>query len=129
MTKQNISKSDQLALYAGQVSGAADYLRESVEVCAPLIDHLPYSRQDLREFEAVTARFSRLSDLLLQKVLRYIGVVEVNDPGTIIDIMNRAEKQGVALAKDLSDIRELRNEIAHEYATRDIHEITQDVLR
>jgi hypothetical protein len=129
MTKRNLSRSDQLSLYAEQLLGAADYLRESVEVCTPIIDSIPYSRQSLREFEAVTARYGRLSDFLLQKVLRYIGIVEVNDAGTIIDIMNRAEKQDIISAATLSEIRDLRNEIAHEYALRDIEGIARDVIR
>jgi hypothetical protein len=129
MTKRNISRAEQLALYCESLEGAADYLHESVEVCRPLLHGPPYSRQELREFEAVTARFARLSDLLLQKVLRYVGMIEANDAGTIIDIMNRAEKQSIAQAAVLSSIRDIRNEIAHEYATRDIDAITRDVLR
>jgi hypothetical protein len=129
MTRKNLSRAEQLALYCENLEGAADYLRESAEVCAPLLHGTPYSRLELREFEAVTARFARLSDLLLQKVLRYVGTIEANDAGSIIDIMNRAEKQNIARATVFSSIRDVRNEIAHEYATRDIDEIARDVLR
>ena len=130
MTKKNLSKAEQLRLYVEQLEGAAGYLRESFEICQPLLHGNPYASQELREFEAVTARFSRLSDLLLQKALRYIGTIEANDSGSIIDIINRAEKQGIAeKAQTLSEIRDLRNEIAHEYATRDIDALTRDVVR
>ncbi|MFI5201633.1 MAG: hypothetical protein ACHQNE_04555 [Candidatus Kapaibacterium sp.] len=130
MTRKNLSRSEQLALFAEQLRRAADYLRESYDICVKMVAQGSVSREALREFEALTARFARLSDLLLQKVLRYIGTVEANDAGTIIDIMNRAEKQAIAdSAGDLSDIRELRNEIAHEYATRDIEDVAADVLR
>ena len=130
MTNRNLTKAQQLQLYIEQLEGAAGYLRESFEICLPLLHGTPYRSQELREFEAVTARFSRLSDLLLQKALRYIGTIEANDSGSIIDIINRAEKQGIAdKAQTLSEIRDLRNEIAHEYATRDIDALTRDVVR
>ncbi|HET6402621.1 MAG TPA: hypothetical protein VFH95_14650 [Candidatus Kapabacteria bacterium] len=130
MTKKNLSRTEQLALFAEQLLRASDYLRECYDICGKIAIEGSFSRAELREFEALTARFARLADLLLQKVLRYIGTVEANDAGTIIDIMNRAEKQSIAeSAGDLSDIRELRNEIAHEYATRDIEAVAIDVLR
>ncbi len=130
MTKKNLSRSEQLALFAEQLRRASDYLQECYDICSDIAIEGTFSRAQLREFEALTARFARLSDLLLQKVLRYIGTVEANDAGTIIDIMNRAEKQAIAeSASDLSEIRELRNEIAQEYATRDIEEVAIDVLR
>ena len=129
MTKKNLSKAEQLALFIEQLVRASDYLRECCHICGEITHGHPFTSAELREFEALTARFARLADLLLQKVLRYIGTVEANDAGTIIDIMNRAEKQRIAdSAEDLSEIRELRNEIAHEYATRDIEDVGRDVL-
>ena len=130
MTQKNISKAEQLAVFIRQLERAAEYLEESFLICEPFVTSTTSSRSELREYEALTARFARLSDLLVQKVLRYIGTVESSEAGSIIDIMHRAEKQAIASsAAGLSEIRELRNEIAHEYATRDIEEVAADVVR
>jgi uncharacterized protein YutE (UPF0331/DUF86 family) len=52
------------------------------------------------------------------------------DPRSFIDRANLAEKFGIIdSSRNLQDIRELRNEIAHEYAMIDITEIFEEVLK
>jgi len=66
--------------------------------------------------EALTARFARLCDYLFSKVFRTIDQIELQDEGTAIDRLNRMEKRGIiASSHEWRSLRDLRNEIAHEY--------------
>jgi len=88
-----------------------------------------YTQEELVEFEALTGRFARLSDVLIQKIFRFIDEIELESEGTIRDRINRAEKKGIIKnAETLVEIRTLRNEIAHEYLPDAIKEIYTEVL-
>lgn len=66
--------------------------------------------------EALTSRFARLCDLLMQRVFRTIDQVELADEGTMLDRLARAEKRGIIdSANEWRELRELRNQIAHDY--------------
>jgi len=81
-------------------------------------------------FEALTARFSRLSDYLMQRLFRTLDVIELDDSGTLRDRINRAEKKGwVTSADDFIEIRTLRNIIAHEYGDEEVKIIYKKVLQ
>ena len=80
------------------------------------IDVLSRSDEGMIEIEALTARFARVVDLLVQQTLRTIDEIEGLDAALPLDRIQRAEKRGwVAAASDLSAARALRNRIAHEY--------------
>jgi len=71
----------------------------------------------LESAEAFTGRFARCVDLLVNKVLRSLDRVELNPEGTLLDIINRAEKRGlVSRAEELREMKDVRNMIAHDYA-------------
>ncbi len=71
----------------------------------------------LESVEAFSSRFARTVDLLVNKVLRSLDRAELLAPGTLIDVVNRAEKRGlVARAADLREMKDVRNIIAHDYA-------------
>lgn len=66
--------------------------------------------------EALTSRFARLCDLLVQRLFRTLDQVELADEGTILDRLARAEKRGIIeSSEEWRELRELRNEIAHDY--------------
>ena len=66
--------------------------------------------------EALTSRFARLSDLLVQRLFRTLDQVELADDGTILDRLARAEKRGIITSvEEWRELRELRNEIAQDY--------------
>jgi len=89
-----------------------------------------YSNEEFETYEAMTSRYARTTDMLVNKVLRSIDTVESQDIGTIIDIMNRAEKRGiVSSAELLHAIKDLRNNIAHEYKTEEITRFFADVQK
>lgn len=80
------------------------------------IDALSRSDEGMIEIEALTARFARVVDLLVQQTLRTIDELEGQEPALPLDRIQRAEKRGwVAAAADLAAARGLRSRIAHEY--------------
>ena len=71
----------------------------------------------LASVEAFTGRFARAVDLLVNKVLRSLDRVELKPEGTLLDVVNRAEKRGfVDQAGVLREMKDVRNIIAHDYA-------------
>jgi uncharacterized protein YutE (UPF0331/DUF86 family) len=56
-------------------------------------------------------------------------VVEFEDSGTMIDVINRAHKRGLFDSVDeIRTIKDLRNKIAHEYAKEDIESVFAQVI-
>ncbi len=108
---------------------AKDALQYSYEKCQRIKLHEGLSYEELESFEALTSRFARLSDIVIQKVLRLLDFIDLEDTGTVRDRINRAEKKGVILSADnLVEIRILRNEIAHEYRSETAYAIFEKVL-
>ncbi len=108
---------------------AAEALQHSYRKCAGRSMPSEENYDDYEPFETLAARFERLSDILTQKIFGLIDALEGEERGTFIDKINRAEKRGIVdSAQSLRDVRDLRNEIAHEYAARDILELFQHVI-
>ncbi|MBJ7396585.1 MAG: hypothetical protein JHC76_11120 [Akkermansiaceae bacterium] len=52
-----------------------------------------------------------------KRVLRAIDAYEMYEPGTLLDVANRAEKRGVIESVDwLRELKDTRNRISHDYA-------------
>jgi len=102
---------------------AAGQLKYSIERCRNLIGQESLPPEQLERLESLTSRFARLADLLVQRVFRLVDEIELTGGGSILDRIYRAEKRGWANAAELINIRELRNLIAHEYATEKMPEI------
>ena len=89
-----------------------------------------YDLEEQEVFEALTARFARASDILTQQVLKTVFALLQEHPGTKPDSANLAEKLGIIPEADiLLNIRELRNQIAHEYVRSHLNTLFMDVLR
>ena len=74
------------------------------------------SEEDLEKIEVLFSRFSRAVDMLINRILRGIDILELEDVGTKIDVVIRAEKRGfVESYETLIAMKDLRNELAHEY--------------
>jgi hypothetical protein len=66
--------------------------------------------------EALTARFARLNDFLVQRVFRTLDQIELLDEGTPLDRLQRAEaRRLIASVERWRELRLLRNAIAHDY--------------
>ena len=112
-----------------QLEDSASWLRRSLKRCQKARKS-DLSAADLDAFEALTSRYARLSDMILQKLFRGLDRLELEDSGTLLDALNRAEKRGlIDSAAAFREIRELRNEIAHEYAQEDLRELFESVLQ
>lgn len=112
-----------------ELEKAADILRYSYSKCIAIDLMDGIDQNTLESFEALTSRFARLSDMLIQKVLRTIDMIDLESSGTVRDRINRAEKKKVIDNADtLVEIRVLRNEIAHEYKSETVYVIFEKVL-
>nr|MDT0250460.1 hypothetical protein [Endozoicomonas sp.] len=112
-----------------QMHKAASGLEWSLQRCQSLtIDALDAEGEE--KFETLTARFARMSDILIQKIFRLVDELDLESPGTVRDRINRTEKKGlIDSARDFIVIRELRNAIAHEYEEEALANIHREVLR
>ena len=120
---------ENLKLLLADLKKAGDVLSYSFEKCKKIHMSEDLSYEELESYEALTSRFARLSDIVIQKVFRVFDILDLDDAGTVRDRINRAEKKGIIeSADDFVEIRILRNEIAHEYKTETIYSIFAKVL-
>jgi len=96
---------------------ASEQLVISLERCKLIdLNKNPLTIEEQEKLEALTGRFARLSDLILQKSLRLIEQIQLEDMGSILDRIYKAEKKGlIDNAEEFIEIRQLRNSIAHDY--------------
>ena len=79
--------------------------------------------------EALTSRFARLNDFLVQRIFRTLDQVELADEGTVLDRLQRAEARGlIDSAHRWREIRLLRNAIAHDYLIESADTVLADAL-
>ncbi len=112
-----------------ELEKAGDILEYSYKKCKAIGVKPGLDNDQLESFEALTSRFARLSDIIIQKILRYFDILDLEEKGTVRDRINRAEKrQVIESADDFIQIRILRNEIAHEYQSETIYMIFEKVV-
>ena len=98
--------------------------------CAAIGAKAGYDLEEQEVFEALTARFARTADILTQQTLKTVFALLQEEVRTKLDAANLAEKLGIVEdAGTLLNIRELRNQIAHEYVGTHLSELFMDVLR
>lgn len=113
-----------------QLKQAEKHLKISYQRCKKIGLNGPHNEDHLIEFEALTGRFSRLVDLLINKFFRALDAVELIDGGTLIDTINRAEKRElIDSALELRALKDLRNEIAHEYLAEKLTMLHEEVYQ
>lgn len=112
-----------------QLHNASRWLERSYSQCADFSLQGKLSEEQFDALENLSSRFARVTDILFNKTYRALDLVELMEPGTLIDTINRAVKRGliesIELARTLKDIR---NEIVHEYVVEDLQSLQQDVL-
>ena len=85
------------------------------------IEHNEYkemldSNKDLAYCDQVIYRFSKLQDTMEAKLFKSLLLYEgENIDKPFLDILNRLEKIGIIDVDEWFEIRDLRNEISHEY--------------
>ena len=111
------------------LADARDVLIYSFNKCSSIGIKDAYKPEELESFESFTGRFARLSDILIQKILRLVDELDLDSFGTVRDRINRAEKKELIGSSDVFiEIRMIRNDIAHEYLPEAIHDIFAKVL-
>lgn len=123
---------DKLALLHEEIAklhAAGEHLAWSMQRCQTLIQHSPWSAEDLERLESLASRFARFADLLTQRLMRLADDLELDAPGSLLDRIRRAEKRGwVNQDGRLVRIREIRNLIAHEYEDAELAELYRAIL-
>jgi hypothetical protein len=105
------------------------WLQRSYDICRAIGSKDAYSDDEFDAFETLTGRFARTCDMILQKGFRSIDRVELEDSGTLLDALNRAHKRGLIESIDeIRLVRELRNEIVHEYRRANLQKLFQSIL-
>lgn len=107
---------------------AVEILKYSLEKCRKVGIKTNYSLEELDAFENVTSRFARAADIYTQKIMKGIAIILREEAKTYLDRANLFEKLEIAGAENLKLMRDLRNEIAHEYKLKDITEMFQPVV-
>jgi len=108
---------------------SALWLRRSFAKCVRIGVKEHYTEDEFDDFENLASRYARMLDAILNKVFRSIDAVELEDGGTLLDAVNRAEKLGiVGSAEHVRDLKDLRNDIVHEYETDDLQSVFGQTL-
>jgi len=128
-----VTAATQLTLLAANLDGltrAAHSLERARSLCTEFVAVDRFSDTQLDRIEVFASRFGRTTDFLINKVLRSLDACEGYDAGTPLDLVHRAEKRGlVAHALELRAMKDLRNEIAHEYLADDLVPLLAELQR
>jgi len=105
------------------------WLKRSYNQCKNIGIKEEYTAVEYDSYENLTSRFARTTDLLVNKVMRSIDVAELLEPGSLIDTVNRAASRGIINSTEqIRYLKDLRNEIAHEYEPETLAELFTAVL-
>ncbi len=105
------------------------WLKRSYGRCKKIGIKEKYSDDEFDEFENLCSRYGRSIDIFINKVLRSIDLMELENIGTNIDVVNRAEKRCLIDSVDeIIEMKALRNEIVHEYVEKRLIEKFKKVL-
>lgn len=116
--------------HLSNLNRSLEALRYSYSKCEKIYEKEIYDNKEQESLEALTARFARSSDILTQKVLKTLFALIQEHPKTFLDAANLLEKiEVVDTVDDIINIRELRNQIAHEYVNEDLRALFTDVLK
>ena len=104
-------------------------LKLSVQKCQSIVTKQSYTFEELESFDSLTSKFNRTSDIFTQKVLRTVWILLHEPFAPFIDMMNNCEKMGIVGSADqMIEIRDLRNQIAHEYLPDAIRDLVPETL-
>jgi len=74
------------------------------------------SPESLEKLDAMTARFSRLQDLMGDRLFKSLTLLEAEPQRRFLDVLNLMEKRGIiASSQQWIELRNMRNEISHGY--------------
>ena len=104
-------------------------LQLSVEKCRKIGIKQEYSFEEQESFDSLTSKFGRTSDLFTQKVIRTTWLLMHESFVPFIDMMNICVKMEMLHSTDeMIGIRDMRNQIAHEYIPDALREMVPEVI-
>lgn len=104
-------------------------LNLSVEKALSIGEKVHYSFEEMETFDSLTSKFNRSTDIYTQKVLRTTWELLHESYTPFIDMMNNAEKMEILQSADtIIKIRDIRNQVAHEYIPEAIQELVPEVI-
>jgi len=109
---------------------STEWLKKSFEKAK----NIDLSKEDLTEeelevLETLANRFGRTIDILINKVLRGLDIIELEDIGRKLDIVIRAEKRGfIENYQNLIEMKDLRNEFFYESIQEKLREKFKEIL-
>jgi len=104
-------------------------LNLSVEKCKLIITKKEYTFEEMESLDSLSSKFGRTSDLYTQKVLRTIWMLLHEPFVPFIDLLNKAEKIHLIWSADqLIEIRDLRNQITHEYIPEALTDLIPEII-
>lgn len=104
-------------------------LLKSLDKCRHIGLKKAYSFEEFESFDSLTSKFARTADIFTQRVLTTLFKILREEAVTFVDKAHLAEKLSlVPSADELLAIRDLRNQIAHEYKTEEIEALFEDVF-
>ena len=106
-----------------------DHLERSYKTVLSFIDKDNLSDDEYMMLEALGARFSRTVDFFTKQVLRSLDFLEYGEAGTLLDVINNAEKREILDTNHhLREMKDIRNRIAHEYIPESLVEIYRTIV-
>ena len=129
-----MQKNDKLLLELLQtewklLDASMDTLILSIHKCREIGIKTEYSFEEQESFDSLTSKFSRASDLLTQKVIRTTWLLLHESFVPFIDMINICVKMGMLHSTDeMISVRDMRNQIAHEYIPNALIELVPEVI-
>lgn len=109
---------------------AMSWLSHSLKLSGSIKDFSNLSQTDYDHLELVTARYARCTDLLFNKIFRGIYLIEKGSSPTMLDSLLYLSQKGViSSVNDTRFLKELRNDIVHEYLLENLTELYENVYR
>jgi len=121
---------DLLNLNWNLLNQALPSFERSLVKCRDIDFSPPISFESEESLDALSSKYSRVSDIYTQKVIKTLLFLLREDAPTFLDRMNLCEKLGIIpSAGELIAIRDLRNIIAHEYLSENLVEIYREIIQ
>lgn len=106
-----------------------NWLEKSYNKAKNINLNVELSEDDLEVLETLSNRFGRTIDILINKVLRGLDLLELEEINRKLDIVIRAEKRGfVDDYKTLIKMKDLLNELVHEYIQENLAEKFREIF-
>ena len=104
-------------------------LLQSLEKCKEIGIRKEYTFEEQESLDSLTSKFGRTSDMFTQKIIRTIWGLLHEPFVPFIDLLNISEKIVLICSSDqMIAIRDLRNQITHEYIPEALHDLVPEVI-